>query len=452
MRGLLHLAAWLFPSLLLGQYGVGIAGGTYEGVWGLGSQPASMLLGTDKVEINALRFGLDLNSSYFYFAQQQIALFGFGNRVKVNTSEAELATIGTTDRSIGLDLRTMGPSFTLRIGKQSAVAFTTAMRGSFVAMDLDRLARKFGVDTVKIEPGKSRRMEEIALRSATIGWAEFGPAFGHSFPLGSRLRLHAAVSAKYAMGLFADQATIRPPMLSGLDNDVQAITEVSLDHALALPTTTDGIGGWITGNGWNVDAGFVLEVLGSDSSGKARGDYRLRIGAALTDAGSITFNKHSTVSAVRNGATTVDDLNGFSVGGIEQLDTALSRTLLGNPMASRTGTSFVMGLPAAAHFSVDYSPIPHLAVRAEAVLGLRSAPTGATARDQISITPRFETRNLCMAVPISMDRFNRPTVGLALRVCGFMVGSDRIGGLFGLNQVSGADVYFGVKVRLKGRV
>ena len=449
MRRLLPFAIVLLPSFVSAQYGAGMAGSTYEGVWGLGSQPASILLGTDKAEINVLRFGADLNSSYFYFAQQQLGLFGYGNRVQVNTNDAELSAIGTTDRAVGLDLRVMGPSFSKRIGEHSAVAFSTGIRGSFVAMDLDQLARKFGVDTIRIEPGRSRRMEEIALRSATIGWAEIGPSFGHSFPVGNRIRLHTAVSAKHAMGLFADQATTRPPLLSGLGGDVQSITQVELDHALAMPARDEGLGGWITGNGWNADAGAVLEILGQDSSGN--GNYKFRIGAAVTDLGFIHFNKHTTVSSVRNGTTTVDELNDFSIQGIEQLDTALSRILLGDPMASRKGTSFRMGLPAAAHFSVDYSPVPHVAIRAEAMLGLRSAPADAAVRDQLSIAPRFETRNFSVAVPFSMDRFNAPVVGLALRVCGFMVGSDRIGGLFGLNQVSGADLYFGVKVRLKGK-
>ena len=349
MGRLLPFAFLLVHLFVSAQYGAGMSGGTYEGVWGLGPQPASILMGTDKAEINVLRFGADLNSSYFYFAQQQLGLFGFGNRVQVNTNTAELATIGTTNRAVGLDLRVMGPSCSMRLGQRNAVAFTTALRGSFVAMDLDQLARKFGVDTIRIEPGKSRRMEEIAMRSATIGWAEVGPSFGHSFPVGNRIRLLTAASAKYALGLFADQAAIRPPLLSGLDGDVQSITQVELDHALALPATDKGIAGWISGSGWNADAGAVLELLGPDSSGN--GNFRLRIGAAVTDLGSILFNKHTMLSSVRNGATTVDDLNGFSVQGIEQLDTALSRILLGDPMASRKATSFRMGLPAAAHFS-----------------------------------------------------------------------------------------------------
>jgi len=58
---------------------------------------------------------------------------------------------------------------------------------------------------------------------------------------------------------------------------------------------------------------------------------------------------------------------------------------------------------------------------------------------------------VCVAAPVSLDAFGSWSFGFMLRTGAFMIGSDRIGALFGLNDLRGADVYFGAKVRIKGR-
>lgn len=444
-RTLAALVLALHVLAATAQYGAGGSGGTWEGIWGVNSQPAAIVLHRDRAEIGLLRVGADLHNSYLQLRRESLGLFGFGQRVQVNTDEAHLREVGSTGRAIVLDLRVQGPSFSMRLGRSNALAFTTSARGVFNALDLDLLARKFGVDTLKIEPGRSRRMEEIAIRSAAMSWLEFGPTYGHTLHLNGHTRLHAAASAKYALGVFGAKVELRPALLSGLVDSTQAISEVDLRYSLALPEGVQA-----NGSGWNTDIGGVLEFMRRDTAGSMQRHW-LRIGVAVTDLGSITFNRQARHHVIRDGATTVHDIEELDVSHINQLDTALSRLLLNDQHASLVGKSFTMGLPAAAHGSVDISPYGAWAVRVEAVFGLRTPPDGTTIRDQLAIVPRFETRMVCVAAPITIDRFGNTAFGLSARIGGFMIGSDRIGGLFGLNDVSGADLYFGAKVRLRAR-
>ena len=427
------------------QFAAGITGGTWEGIWGVGTQPAAMLLHQDRAEINVFRLGADVHNSFLELRSEGVGLFGFNNRVTANTSTDQVTALGTSDRAVMVDLRVMGPSFACRLGKHDALAFTTQVRTSFVALDLDRIARKFGVDTLHIEPGRTRRLDDITARAAAASWLEFGPTYGHSFKLGQKIRLHTGATLKYAMGIVGSSIHLEPPVLSGLNDSVQTITGVDLDYAIAIPEKVQP-----TGQGWNGDAGFVLEFLRRDSIRSVR-SYWLRIGAAVTDIGSITFNRNARIHRIRQGATTVEELNALRINTVDQLDTALSSLLLNDPNASRIGTSFKIGLPAALHASVDISPWGAWALRFEVVRSLRSAPAALSTRDQVSIVPRYETRLLCIAVPITFDRYGNAGIGLCMRLSSFMIGSDRIGGLFGLNDVTGADVYFGAKVRLRSR-
>lgn len=455
---MLRSFAWtLFCCVLSGtaqgQYGAGGTGGTWEGIWGVQSQPASILLNPDRADINVLRFGVDLDNSYFQLSNGNIGLFGFGRHIEVNTNQAQLDALGASDRSVALDLRILGPSFSMKLGTRDAIGFTTGFRTSFSALDLDQLARKFGVDTLVIETGKSRTLDEVALRAAAISWSEFGPVYGHSFNLGENTRLHAAVTAKYALGLFAMNADLDPPVLSGLNDSIQTLTNVNLTYALALPTDpplNGGVGDWANGHGWNGSGGLVLELLRTDTSASWRPHW-LRVGVAVTDLGSINFNKRAGSYAIANGSTTLDDLDDMQVNQVADFDTALSSLLLHDPNASHRSSVFRMGLPAAAHASVDWSPTGPWAVRFEAVLSLRKPPESVEVRDQFSLVPRFETRMACVAVPLTVDRFGSVGLGISARVGGFLIGSDRLGALFGINRVTGADLYIGAKVRLRAR-
>jgi hypothetical protein len=459
MRSVIPIAAALLfaAAECRAQYGQGIAGSTWEGVWGVGSQPACLTLNADRAEIALVRAGVDLDNSFLFLGREQFGLFGFGRRIRVDTTAIELGDLTTDrERAVSLDLRVMGPSFSLRIGERQAIAFTNSVRASLTALDLNDLARKFGIDTIALNPGEARRVDEATVRSSAMSWTEHGLTYGRLFPLGGRRQLHAGITAKYLLGIFGLYADNRAPLLSALNDSVQTVTEVNMRYGLVQLTEAPwagGSGGWVHGHGWGLDAGAVYAVLrqpGGQDAG-APGHHALRIGAAVTDIGRIRFNRKAASHAITNGSTTVSALEGLEIGGMNEVDTALSSLLLGDPQASRTGRAFTQMLPTAVHLSVDYRPIKHLALRMEAVRGTTAPIDGPSVRDQLSLTLRFETRNFCAALPVSADAFGNWGIGLMLRAAGFMIGTDRIGGLFGLNDLRGADLYFGAKVRLKGR-
>lgn len=443
---------------LKAQYGMGIAGGTWEGIWGVAAQPACLTLNPDKAEINVIQAGIDLDNSYLYLGREQFGLFGFGRRIRVDTTELDLGELRPgTDRAVTLDVRATAPSFSLRLGERSAVALTNRVRVAFSALDLDDLARKFGIDTITIDPGMSRRVDEARVKASGMSWTEHGISFAHVVPMGERSRLHTGITGKYLVGLYGLYLENGAPLLSAINDSVQTITEVDMNYGLVYPEGepfSDGLRSVIHGRGWGGDGGFILEwgrKPKGDEVEERKGDHLLRIGASVTDLGSIRFNRNAQRHAIRNGRTTVDQLEAFSIDDVDQLDSALSAMLLDDPGASLAGLGFRQQLPAAVRISIDYSPVRRFAIRLEGVLAATAPTAGPAVREQVSVVPRFETRNVCVAAPVSLDGFGSWSFGLMLRAGGFMIGSDRIGALFGLNDLRGADVYFGAKVRLRGK-
>ena len=87
------------------QYGMGIAGGTWEGVWGVGSQPACLTLNPDRAEIQILRAGVDLDNSYLFLGKEQFGLFGFGSAAdQLHAPLLRLFAEGPLTAPAGMDL------------------------------------------------------------------------------------------------------------------------------------------------------------------------------------------------------------------------------------------------------------------------------------------------------------------------------------------------------------
>lgn len=437
---------------LMGQTGMGMRGGPWEGIWGVTVQPASILMCPDRLEVNVLLAGADVDNSYFHLGTDRLGLFGFSQRIKVDGPQVQVAGLGSTGRAITTDVRILLPSFSMRIGPNNAIAFTNTARSSLSANGLDVLARQFGMDTIELSTGRTRQLDALRARLATMGWTEHGITFGHTFGLGAHGRLHLAATAKLAVGLMGGALAVDPATLIGVNDSTTLVSNINADLSYASPpwpVMKNGLAGLVHGTGWNGDLGVVYEFFGPDSA--MGGTSRLRVGIALTDLGTMRFNKNAETHLIRNGSSTMGELSSFGIDSLQQLGPALSGMLLGDPGASLAARSFSIQMPMAAHLSAEYRFARCWVLRSELAVGLRQAPRAVAVRDVLAVVPRFESRQISVALPLSTDRVGRFAAGLMVRVGGFAIGSDRIGGLFGLTEVAGADIYFGAKVRIRGK-
>jgi len=336
----------------------------------------------------------------------------------------------------------MGPSISSRVGEHGAWAFTVGSRTNFSGFDLDRISRRFGVDAIQVGTDTSFRVEEVSSTGSMASWAEAGLTYGRTFNDEGDVRIHLAGTVKYVLGITGASFTFSSPVLTK-DSTVTSIDQIELDYAIAVPK-----GGSPTGQGWNADAGVIFEVMRHDYAEDLR-PYWLRIGASVTDLGSVSFNKNARSHRIRNGHTTTQELQDLHLSNLGAIDAALSNLLLGYEGSSLVSRSFKMGLPTALHLSVDICPTHHVAIRLEGVLGMRKPPNALSTRDQLSIVPRYETRMFAASLPISIDRYGAQAIGVCLRYGGVMIGSDRLGGLVGLLDPVGTDVYLGFKLRFK---
>jgi outer membrane protein OmpA-like peptidoglycan-associated protein len=235
------------------------------------------------------------------------------------------------------------------------------------------------------------------------------------------------------------------------------------------------------GAGWGWDLGFTYEyrnniskfkyrMNGRDRYDNTKNKYKVKIGAALMDFGSIKYKNERYVRAyeIENDfSVTINDtakwkkwgqLDTLDFNSSKSFDTAVS-AIFGYKSIE---TSFTSHMPATLNLSLDYKFTKNLYGSFTWIQSLRRKNTiGMRQTSSINIVPRYERPQFEAALPIlftydytvlqlgAMVRF-----GVAIKKIPFFqfyIGSDNIGGVFGFTTVSGFDLYTGLGIPLYKR-
>lgn len=452
-------AGLLLATTATAQLADGLNGSSYNGIWGLDRQPASISLSRNRMEVNLFHFLADVDNTYLHLeGEGSFGLFNFDNMLRVNADDDQLAQRLNEERSITASARILGPSVAFRVGDHNSFAITTGARAVSYSTELDGLTRLLGADTLTYNPGEARPLNELRFRTAAMAWGEVGASAARRFDLGQRLRLHIGLTGKVLLGSAGIYARNEAAVLGAANDGAQVVSGVDLAYGMSdldAITTMDGPGDLMQGFGIGGDAGLVLEwdrkaTAAQDSAGVAQSKYLVRLGLSVTDLGAIRFaggGRHR----ITDGSADVEAIGALDVADIASLEGGLSDLFLKDPDASRQADQLRMALPTMVHASLDVNPWGCLFVNMNASLGLDRGLAGVVNPSSISITPRVETRHFELGLPVSLHQLQGMRMGIAVRLGPLMVGSDKLGGLMGLTDVGGMDVYAGLKVNLGRR-
>ncbi len=199
------------------------------------------------------------------------------------------------------------------------------------------------------------------------------------------------------------------------------------------------------GKGWGADVGFSYQMLDEEDPTR----YRFRLGAALTDLGSIRYQSSQYIQrySIRETARRLDEDDFRDVRDIDDAARVLRDQLTDESQNLRAYSS---GLPAALSLNADFQMTGDLYLTATYLRDLRGK--NAIAMHQptlLAITPRLETGALGVAIPLLY--LNRTfTAGASFRLGPVFVGTDNLIGLIASSgnalQPRGADVYAGLNI------
>ena len=176
-------------------------------------------------------------------------------------------------------------------------------------------------------------------------------------------------------------------------------------------------------NGMAADLGVNYQLKGAGKS------YKLKIGAAVKNIGSMTFKGDDIYSKnyklnIGTGDTPLDLKDFVSASGIEEIETAFGSSL----DITETKNEFKVKLPTVLNLYADVKVISKLNV----TLFLQQKMNSDSANDQItsqnifSVTPRVSLGFFEAYMPIGVNEISGTTAGLGFRLGGFFLGSNSI--------------------------
>lgn len=126
----------------------------------------------------------------------------------------------------------------------------------------------------------------------------------------------------------------------------------------------------------------------------------------------------------------------------------ISRQFYGDTSKLLQGNRIKIGLPTALSMQVDVNYTGNWYINGTLIYPLNLSNASITRPAQLALTPRYETDYFEVNLPISMYDFQRPRIGISARIGILTIGTDKLGGFFHINDFTGFDFYFALKLSL----
>ncbi|MGZ4037296.1 MAG: DUF5723 family protein, partial [Bacteroidia bacterium] len=407
----------------------------------------------------------------------------------------------THNKAVYLGTRVAGPGFLINLGTKNAIGFSTSLRTYLnvdgVSADMANLAyHDFGAGSfnkpnyINTQDILNKQLTMDHMRVTAMSWMEYGITFAHVFKDDNEHYFKAGGTLKLLQGLASAYVNVKNLDFKFDSSQVvkdQSLTitntQVNYAHSNNLefpggsaqdpkqnpitgqPTikyTLNGYPKFASSPGLGLDLGFVYEWRPDyekykyDMDGKTglwmrnKNKYKLRIGASLTDMGSIKFTKGTYSNNTTIDTTfkfrTLKDTTAYPVSGFDANIKSLAK--------SQSGPStYRVSLPMALSFQIDYNIYKDFYINLTPYIAFQFKNKDAVVHDwtNISLAPRWDHKWFGISVPVSYNTFgaqyNQPMrYGLMLRVGPIVVGTNNLGTYVShKSDIYGADLYAMVK-------
>ncbi len=335
----------------------------------------------------------------------------------------------------------MGPSASLAIKNTTLglqINGKTFANISRIPMDLIRplIESGYNLDSNEVYTFSKARVKAMS-------WAEVGLNGSHIISKKGNNMLSVGAAFKYLRGVGLTNAISE---VGSYQEDGSNVANGSGKYALAEPSEN-------AGTGFSIDLGFTYQKMLSNvenytphskESKCQHIPYKFRFGVSIIDLGYIKYKNNAQFG---EWSGTIDNQD------LEDILNAQAPTVITN-----IKSEFSAVLPAAISVQLDARIIKRLYVHGSIYQGFQTANLlGVERGNTIAASVRYQHRFFNIAIPVRLFNYQKPKVGLAVRLGPVNIGSDIFTPLFIKSDIYSADIYaslhlkFGRNPKCKGR-
>lgn len=470
MRLSRHILTFLFilslHGMVKGQSMYGEVLGNYSGVNSVQLNPSALQNSKTWLDIELLGAGLFIQNNMLYQKKSDYKFShffqnsyewpthseGYGTEVRI------LYTYNNTKpKNLYSDIRLDGPGAMLIWGKH-AFAVTTAIRNVISVRGMPYDLANFAYLGLNYRPQQKINYNDTrSFSMAQMAWAEIGLSYSYEVYGRGFNCINAGLSVRKLFGYAGMYTNVKNINYTVLDDSTVQIKNLDGAIGMSMPFDyqTDQFAGGTAfrGGGFAVDLGVTYirlvkphqEQYFNKPCEQHYEDYLYRMGVALMDIGGISFKTNAQKFVIDNRSSYWEQITHVKFRSIQQMLDTLSYKLYGDKTSALAANKFTIWLPSALSVQFDYHLTKYTYVNASLIYPFALSRATLSRPAELAITPRYEHRWLEVSLPVSLYDWYLPRVGLAVRVYGFTIGCDKMGGFFNFNDFTGLDVYFSIK-------
>lgn len=363
-------------------------------------------------------------NNFGYVENSRVFQFGQYENLKTN--------LDRNNGWLAFNSQVLGPSASLSLGKQ-AIGFHTRVRG---VVSANRVPIKYAQQILEEVPGDSTVFSINNTRIKSLAWGEVGFTYGRILYQFDKDLITAGVTVNRLFGiqsatLFVDEGEML------IDDGQNILLSGNGKYAFADPAFT-------IGGGWSTSIGFTYKRMAKDVSnyvphGKnfqcTTLPYKWKVSASLVDIGGVRVKRNGFYNRFDENENPEDYL-GVVTGG---------SAINGLP---RDGDRYTAWLPMGVNAQFDYHYGKGLFFNALITQRL-SFPSsyGPDRSNVLAVTARYEKNWLMVAVPLSLENYRSPQLGLAVRFWLLTIGTEHIVPYLIKTDFYKADIYAHLRIR-----
>jgi len=261
-------------------------------------------------------------------------------------------------------------------------------------------------------------------------------------------RLYVGADVKLLGGLTAGKVDNNQQFAFERQNDSTVnATPVNMTYSYAQSATGGNpLSNLLSFNGGGVGTDIgALYIIGPQTSCNQLYDWK--IGASINDIGVINYSRRtSNYQLTSNGDASFSDTAFVHATTINSLNETLSQVVYGDTVTSHHGTGFSIWLPMSVSLLVDKSLGSGFYIAGSVERRLAVTFNMIYSPNIEAITPRYESKWLTIAIPLSLYNETDFHFGASIRLGPLTIGSDDLESLLIRSKMSGTDVYVGLRI------
>jgi hypothetical protein len=447
----------------------GYVHGNYAGITGSLINPTSILTSKVYLDINLLGLHLNVDNNYIYLAKDEYKFNRFLSADpefpkhidEITGDEREYYDRYNTDlKNAYTQIRVLGPSAMFASGQQAfglSTGYRILVSGNSIPFDIAKFAVE-GLDYIPQQ--RINYINEIDFRMASMALAEISGSYSRILHRKNREYLAAGFTIK---GLFSsggafgyaeniDYMVPNSDTLIVYNANGKFGTSIPVDYNNNDVLIPDQL---FTGKGVGFDVGFTYQKMLRGHSTKSYSSYCeipyqpyiFRLGVSLLDVGSVKYKKNAAWVEMENASANWENVRGADYQNLNDLFQTISYEFSGDSNQLIRNSEFSIALPTALSVQFDYRVTNKIYINSSLVQPISMSDVSVVRPSQISLTPRFETNYFEVAMPVILYNYRYPRIGLSARFHKVIIGTDKLGGFFGIKDFTGMDFYIMVKLQ-----